>query len=180
MTAPAGSYLILGRPRSRTAWLSALLYRDPPGVPCYHDRMHQLTEWVAAGKPFGWSAPSAPMMAINYLARVYQSAPIVVIGRPAEECFQSLERFTGLEFESQAIERYEKRFQALLDRLPADRTLSIPYSGLDEYETVDRVHRHCLGWPLDRDRYHTFNLLRIEQHLPKVIDDTPATLFRRS
>lgn len=176
MRVAPGSYLILARPRSRTGWLSALLFGD---VPCYHDELHRLSDLVEARSPFGMSAPSMPMMDLDYVAEIYREAPIVVIDRPIEESFLALERFVGATLPEGSRERYETLFQALLDRLPRSKMLSIPCGELELYETVDRVHRHCLGRGLCREKFRAFNLLRIEQHLPKVISNTPVTLFRR-
>lgn len=177
MKAPAGSYLILARPRSRTAWLTALMFGD---IPCYHDELHRIEDWVAAGDPFGLVAPSAPMIPIDYVVQTYAEAPVVVIERPAQECYESLSRFTGIEFPPSNVSHFEKRFQALVDRLPIARRLTIPFIALDQYETACRIHQHCVGRPLDPERHRAFNLLRIEQHLPKVIENTPTAMFRRS
>lgn len=153
-----------------------LLFSD---IPCYHDQPHRLPELVKAGKPFGMSSPSMFVMAAKYVAQVYSDAPIVVVDRPLDESFDALDRFIGWPTPTDARLRYESSFQALLDRLPAQKMLRIKYSGLELFETVDRVYRHCLGQPLSRERYDAFQLLRVEQHLPKVIANTPRSLFRR-
>lgn len=121
-----------------------------------------------------------PMMDLDHIATLYAQAPIVVIQRRPEECYASLSRFLGLEFPPDNIARFEERFQALVDRLRSERLLTIQYSDLEQYETVNRIHEHCLGYPITEERFHVFSLLRIEQHLPKVIDNTPAAVFRRS
>jgi hypothetical protein len=171
-----GSYLILARPRSRTAWLAGLLFSD---IPCYHDEPQLISRLIQRGQPFGMSAPSLPMMDLEYIADVYAHAPVVVIDRPAQRCYDSLSGFIGLPFPQSNVDRFESRFQALVDRLAGDRQLSIPYVGLEEFETVNRIHLHCLGRPLDPERFHVFNMLRVEQHLPKVMDNA-AALLRRS
>jgi hypothetical protein len=177
MKAPAGSYLILGRPRSRTAWLSALLFGD---IPCYHDELFSLKDLLVQGDPFGLAAPSLPITDFDGIERIYSEAPILVIDRTASECYESLSRFAGLKFMPSNIQHFEERFQVLLDRLPTQRRLTIRYSDLDQYETVNRIHEHCVGGPLAPERFHVFNLLRIEQHLPKVMQNSVTAVGRRS
>jgi hypothetical protein len=173
MRVPPRSYLILGRPRSRTAWLSALLFSDD--IPCFHDEYHRLLWLIERGQPFGLAAPSFAMVPPQY-ADLFLECPIVVIDRPLGECFESLERFAEVELvPTQKL--YESRFQALLERLPVGNMLHVAYNDLDAFGTVDRISRHCTGRPLSPDRFHAFNLLRVEQHLPKVRANTPASIF---
>jgi hypothetical protein len=175
--APPGTYLIVGRPRSRTAWLSSILFNDE--LPCFHDEYHRLMLFFieGQGRPFGFAAPSLPVMPVEYWD-LFVDCPIVVIDRPSSECFASLERFVeGFEASPAAQQMYESRFKALIERLPAGNMLHVAYGGLDDFGVVDRISRHCTGRPLNPDRFHAFDLLRVEQHLPKVIKNTPASVY---
>lgn len=172
MKAPQGSYLILARPRSRTGWLTALLFGD---IPCYHDEIGRL-DILCSGGPFGFASPSIALMSHAEVFDVFADCPVVVVDRPAAEAYPAFERFLGFEVGCGLLER---RFTSLRDLLPARRQMTVPYASLDEYETVNRIHQHCLGRSLDRNRFHAFNLLRIEQHVPKVKENTPSDVFRR-
>jgi hypothetical protein len=160
--APAGSYLITGRPRSRTAWLSALMFGR---MPCYHDNLTHLDELVAKGEPFGFASPSLAVTQPHRALSLFEDAPIVVIERGADECWPALERWAG--FPIPGWPELEDRWQWFMSHVPRDRLLTIDVRMLDRFETANRIHWHCLKMPLCHDRFRAFNVLRIEQHRDK-------------
>lgn len=177
MRAPAGSYLIVARPRSRTGWLSSILFSDD--LPCFHDEFHLLWKLVDRGTPFGLAAPSLPGMPPHYVD-LFQDSPIVVVDRDLDESFASLARFSAEYIrppDAGAKQMYESRYKALIEQLPSSNMLKVAYSALDDFAVVDRIFRHCTGRPLGPDRFYAFNLLRVEQHLPKVICNTPLSVI---
>jgi hypothetical protein len=168
MRAPDGSYLITGRPRSRTAWLAALFYAE---VPCIHDDVPALDGLCAAGKPFGFSSPSLPAVDPKKAIDVFGLCPIVVIERDAESSHEALARWVKLPMPHWRL--IEENYQAFLRQLP-HVPLRVPYESLDDFGVVNEVHRSCTGKPLDRQRFEFFNVLRVDQHLEKIAAKTPA------
>lgn len=175
MKAPEGSYLIAGRPRSRTAWLAAVLYGQ---TPCYHDDLHRLEEYVARGRAFGFAAPSLVVTRPDLALEVFGECPIVVVERPASESWPALERWVGFPLGSWVD--LELRFQWFLDHVPRQRLLTVPYEALEAFEGVAAVNLHCLKTPLCHDRYRVFDGLRIEQHREKAARNTPPDVVTGS
>lgn len=164
MKAPAGSYLIAGLPRCRLAWLAGLMFSDE--MPCYHDNPTELDQLVRRGAPFGFSSASLIAAMPEVAVQVFAECPIVVVERPALESRRALEKWVGFSLPNWHV--IEDRFEWFMRQVPKSRLLAIESRDLDDYAVANKVHEHCLGRALSRDKFNVFNLLKVEQHLPKV------------
>lgn len=169
--APVGSYLIAGRPRSRTAWLSALLYG---ALPCYHDDLRRLDGLVAAGTPFGFASPSLVVTDPARALELFSDCPIVIVDRDPHESWPALERWAG--FPLPGWRELEDRYQWFLAHVPCSRLLTVRYEMLEHYSHANTVNSHCLGTPLCHDRFRAFSTLRVEQHREKAARNAPTDI----
>ena len=162
--APQGSYLIAGLPRSRTAWLTALLYQDD--LPCYHDAYFQLSGLVERGTPFGFASPSLVCVNPQLALQVFAAHPIVTISRDPTTCRQSLARWSGLP--SPHWTTLMGGYDVFCRGIAKNRdVLHVSYESLDTYETANALYRHVLNRDLPEERFQVFDGLQIEQNRAK-------------
>lgn len=155
-------YLVTGRPRTRTAWLSALFYTDR--IPTFHDDLVGAMKFDDAGQSFGLFGSGPLCMDYQHTAKLFSGCPIVVIERDEAESRQALEKRYGVELT--AWGNIEGAYQGFLSA--AGYTLRVPVERLDEYDSVNEIYRHCTGGELSRDRFAHFHGLKIEQFSEKL------------
>lgn len=170
MKAPNGSYFITGRPRSRTAWLTALFYGE---IPCYHDEVHRLAQFINQSRAFGFASPSLLAVSPETALHVFEDCPKVIIIRDKDESRRALMRWAGVDcLPNWAV--IEDNFLSYCKNVGSRNVMIAWAQELDVYETVNAIHQHCLGRALCEDRFRVFSLLKIEQHLEKARKNTPA------
>ena len=166
MTAP---FVILGTPRSRTAWLAKFLaFEDrwvlhEPSITFQNLNMlhNLLNERTLAGivdsmLTFRWRDVLASR----------PDARIVVVHRPMDEVVASFMR-TGIFADDMAggqarLVQILRKIEAEIDNLRADAAvLSVPFAQLGWLAVAEQIFTHCLGEPLpDKwwDRWRTVNV----------------------
>lgn len=169
MMAPAGSYLIAGLPRSRTAWLAALLYQDT--LPCHHDAYFSLAGLVARGTPFGFASPSLVCVNATLALATFPEHPIVAIDRDPDACHRSFVKWFGapLPHWNTLLSGYDMFWRGIAGN---PRVLRIQFAELDTYDTANAVYRHVLGRDLPEERFTVFDGLQIEQNRDKAARGT--------
>lgn len=149
MNAPP--FLILGLPRSRTAWLARFLtYRD---WHCGHEELlrcrsfDDLRSWLA--QPCTGSAETVAAPFWRLIPKLAPHARIVVVRRPVDEVVASLMRF-GL-FDAAGLTAAMRRAAAKLDQVEArlPGVLRVDYADLADEATCARLFEHCLPYPHD-------------------------------
>lgn len=157
---PAGSYLITGLPRIRSAWLAAVLCRDD--FPVVHEappKQHP----IKLSKPFGLIDPGAACLYPNLALKAFAQSTIVIIARPAVACRRSLERLLGGPAGNWTA--LENRYSFFLESVP--NAHQYPFNALDDYRVVNEISHICTGYQLSRDRFNLFQTLRVEQDFVK-------------
>lgn len=158
---PAGSYLITGLPRIRSAWLAAVLCRDD--FPVVHEAPPAKMP-IKLRQPFGLIDPGAACLYPNLALKAFaKSALIIIIERPAADSRRSLERLIGGPAGNWGA--LEERYRFF--RASARNVRAYPFSALDNYSAVSDLYIDCTGYRLSRDRFDLFQTLRVEQDFVK-------------
>lgn len=159
---PQPKFVITGLPRSRTAWLGALL--ATPAVPVYHD----LRTYPPTGTHYGVSDPM--LAATPDGDSIPAGTPCVFMFRPPQEAKAALERAYGVELDT-------KIWSAMVDRsndfISKHRPLVVMLPGLQDSGVLQVISRHLTGKPLDQRRIDTFQALKITQHSTKALAAYP-------
>ena len=156
-----GSYLITGLPRIRSAWLAAVLSHDD--LICYHEAPTTAMPPINSGFPFGLCDPGAACLYPRAALNLFGGTRIVIIARTAKQSRRALEKFAG--GPATNWDAIEDRYNFFVTNVP--EPYFVEFSDLNNYETVDRLHRFVTGRGLDRQRFNLFDGLRIEQDVVK-------------
>lgn len=165
---PAGSYLITGLPRIRSAWLAAVLCRDD--FPVVHEAPPKHYP-LKMKQSFGLIDPGAACLYPNLALKAFNRSTIIVIDRSAVSSRRSLERLLGGPAGNwQAI---EERYRYFCASVQTAKVYS--FKALDEYSVVNEISVVCTGFDLSRDRFDLFQTLRVEQDFVKAAKREQAT-----
>lgn len=163
-------FIVYALPRSRTAWLSALLtYRE---VVCHHEQAPHMRSWndvrrffakpntgtVETGVAPGWRLIHALVPHIN----------AVVVHRSVDEVVASVDAFADkIIYDRDKLQRNMERLAREL-RIIAKQphVLSVEYADLDKEETCQDIWEHCLPHPFDWWRWETLRQENIQIDVP--------------
>lgn len=147
MTAP---FLILGLPRSRTAWLARFLtYGD---WICGHEELRHMRSlddvktWLS--QPCVGSAETA---AAPFWRLIPSGTRIVIVRRNPVDVVRSLLAMPGLSFDEARLMRAVRLLDRKLDQIEArcDNVLSVSFDSLSDEATCRAVFEHCLPYDWD-------------------------------
>lgn len=165
-------FCITGLPRSRTAWLAALMCAH--GIetlheyPLFFDSLEELRAWLYAGtdaEPHGYVDGFSIIHHAALLKQHFEGCPIVVIQRDPVEVRRSWEAWDG------AIS--DRAFDAVMAQVigycieAAPNVLMVPYPQLESYDAVNRLVMHCTDRELNVRTWQLFHRLKIELHKAK-------------
>lgn len=148
------TFLVLGLPRSRTAWLSRFLtYGDHI---CGHEELRHarsfddVKSWLSM--PRTGSAETAVAPWWRTLLRLSPEVRIVVVRRPVAEVVESLAAFG---FDRPVMEplmrRLDHKLAQIVKRVPG--VLEVTFDALNDEATCKAVFEHCLPYPFDRNHW---------------------------
>jgi hypothetical protein len=158
----AGSYLITGLPRIRSAWLSALLSTEM--LPCYHEAPTENMAPIDTTAPFGLLDPGAACLYPQWALSHFSDRLIILIERPINDSKKALEKFAGMPATNwKAI---EDRYLMFREKTPK-RTVRVKFRDLARYEVVAELYSMCTHGKLSRQRFELFDGLRVEQDIVK-------------
>jgi hypothetical protein len=148
-------YLITGHPRTRSAWLCALM--NAHGSLCYHDALScQIDPDVDAGIADPTFACFFPDMALAY------SCPRVCILR--DDWREAIEQWSGVGVSDEAAEASSVNCDRFARTLG---TLSISLASLEDNGQVKEIVELCTSKPASLEIIQIFQGLKIEQHPEK-------------
>lgn len=147
-------FVILGLPRSRTAWLARFLtYGD---WVCGHEEarhwrsLDDARTWFA--QPNIGTAETAAAPFWRLLDDVAPDARIVIVRRPIADVVESLMRVG--EFDRAALVRQMERLERKLDQIERRRAvLSVRFEDLAHERFCKQVFEHCLPYAHDHQHY---------------------------
>lgn len=141
-------FLILGMPRSRTAWLANLMNRGD--CLCYHELSNRglnaaemATALSSGARIVGNSDPGAALIAEDLL-KLLPEMRLVIVKRPADEVVKSFAKVVGLKPEDLALDDFLGKVKEALLRLEP-KALVVEFKDLGDKETIQKIWSHCLG-----------------------------------
>lgn len=151
-------FVILGLPRSRTAWLAKFLTYK--GWSCGHEELRHMRglgdikAWLSQDFTGACETAAAPWWRL--LVKYRPDVKIVTIRRPVQEVVNSLlalDMQGHYSFNHEIISREIRRLDAKLDQIEArvPGVISIDYDDLREEWACAGIFEHCLGLPFDED-----------------------------
>ena len=149
-----GAFLVLGLPRSRTAWLSRFLtYGDHI---CGHEELRHcrsiedVRSWLS--QPNMGSAETAASPFWRLLLRLAPDVRVVVVRRPVADVVESLAAFG---FDRAVMEPMMRRLDAKLDQIVkrVPNVIEVTFDSLNDEATCKAVFEHCLLYPFDRKHW---------------------------
>jgi hypothetical protein len=161
-------FLVTGLPRIRSAWFTVLF--QALGVDACHeyrsrfDSLDAFVDWLRAPTFKGWCDPSAVCLFPEIAAHEFKGAKVVIIERNPAESRSALQRWSGLPLPHWNV--VLENLNLFRRTIEAD-VLTVQYRNLDRFEVVASVVRHCSGIDLPFPVWREFDLLKIEQHMPK-------------
>lgn len=165
MDAPK-AFLIVGLPRSRTAWLAAFLTSGP--VVCHHELVRScpdLRDYVQAFSkhPIVGDSSSAIPSCYNFAAPFLPAHRIAFIMRNPEQAqaatFAMIRNEAGIEPVAERWDGIEARFNAMLAAHPEAPRYA--FEDLDNEAAVKQLSEYLTGQPFDRVRYGIMKDLRV-------------------
>lgn len=164
-------FLISGHPRTRTAWLCALI--NAHGVRCYHDA---ITNNIPLDTDAGIADPTIACYQPAEGVMACTGPRICLLRRDWQHAF---EKWSGCEVLPSGADRIETNVQSF--QRGAKVTLS--YELLDDRHVVGDVLKLC-GVEPDPELLRVFDQLKIEQHQAKAqrafAEAGPASIIHRS
>lgn len=161
--------MVTGLPRSRTAWLAALLTAH--GAPCCHEAAIGYRRQVALAEIFadGYRGISDPGAAIIYgreaLLGAFTDCPVLVVKRDTLDAQLALEKALG-----RPVENFQRVVDSIAWVEEKLNPLVVDFRRLDDPIAVDQIVQHLTGIPLDEKIFRLFDTLRVEQHIPKAFE----------
>jgi len=160
------TYIILGLPRSRTAWLARFLtYGD---WCCGHEELRHMrslddvTAWFSQECIGTAETAAAPYWRL--LERFAPGARVVVVRRPVGEVVESLMRIDGVTFDraalTQTMTAMDRKLAQIAARVPG--ALSVRYADLAKEETCKAVFEYCLPYPHDHDHWAALDAVNVQ------------------
>lgn len=152
-----GSYLITGLPRTRSAWLAALLSSDD--FPCFHEHV----PFTAQKRAFGLCDPGAACCYPNAALNLWAERKVVIVVRNDDEAQRSLKAWLGV----QHLPNWSTVLNAYRYFLSeATAPFLVHYQQLADPNAVAVLYQRLIGRELTDERWHLFEGLNVQQHLP--------------
>lgn len=154
-------FLIVGLPRSRTAWLSNWLTYGKSF--CFHEPLLGCDSLAAFQQKFDVPyevVGAADTGAIFWLEQILMLAPdtkLIIVERPVEDCIQSLDA-TGIPYDEALVYQAAK----LLERARQYDNMWVPFHSLDADHVGASIWHHCVGDGFDVNRFRMLRDLRVE------------------
>lgn len=145
------TFLVLGLPRSRTAWLSRFLtYGDHI---CGHEELRHcrsiddVKSWLSQSHMGSAETAASPFWRL--LLRLAPDVRVVVVRRPVAEVVESLAAFG---FDRPVMEpmmrRLDAKLRQIVKRVP--NVLEVTFDGLNDEATCKAVFEHCLPYAFNK------------------------------
>lgn len=161
-------FVITGTPRSRTAWLGALL--ATPECPVYHD-----IKTYPQSMEGDYAIADPSISAFPALWALAEGVPVVVLHRPVDEVKVSLTRAYGLEMDDRL---FAKLIAHHIQFCRSHAAMHVIWSSLDDSVVVQAVARFLTGKELNAKHIETYQALNITQHVRKAVARMPHPKLR--
>jgi hypothetical protein len=144
-------------PRSRTAWLGALL--ATPKVPVYHD----ILTYPPEGELYAISDPTVAVMEPAHT--IADGVPTVVVVRDAQASATALARAFDVAVDKPFLDRMTKAFYAFCTK--SRPAMYVRYDALEHDEAIQAISLYLTDKEVDERRLATFRALHITEDVPR-------------
>ena len=157
-------FVILGLPRSRTAWLAQFLsYGD---WHCGHDELRHMRSlddaraWFSQGSTGTVETAAAPWWRL--LDSIAPGVKVVTIRRPVAEVIASLTRLAGYDIDvlTRAMVWLDRKLDQIEARVPG--VISARYSDLADEATCAAIFEHCLPYSHDAAHWRSWDAVNVQ------------------
>lgn len=146
------TFLVVGLPRSRTAWLAKFLTYG--GVTCGHEELRHCRSLEDVDTWFSQPGVGSAETAAAPWWRLFPDCKVVVVRRPVSEVVGSLMAIPGVTFDREALTRLMEYHDRKLDQIEARLDcLSVTFDDLNTEATCKAVFEHCLPYTFDADHW---------------------------
>lgn len=159
-------FLVMGLPRSRTAWLSKFLTYGP--WVCGHDQiryfrsLEDIKSWLS--QPFIGSAETIAPLYWRLIPRFMADGRVLIIRRPVAEVVESILKQGLVGIDRPKLLTNMLRMDAKLDqaeqRLP--NCISINFDELDDQEICKIAFEHCVGLPFNMAWWNYWGQINVQ------------------
>ncbi len=150
-------YLISGHPRTRTAWLCALL--NAHRSLCYHD---VITYPVDTSLDVGFCDPGFACLIPREALQLAEGKPRICLVR--EDWPEALEEWCGTGVPDELVEQWNENCEIFERGVTGN---ALPFTQLEDDCVVKEVIELCTQQPASMTLIEIFQGLKIEQHLAK-------------
>jgi hypothetical protein len=162
-------FVVMGLPRSRTAWLSKFLSYG--GFFCGHEELRHMRTlddvraWLSQPLTGASETLAAPYWRL--LAKLAPSARVVIVRRPIADVVESILRIPAgraLPFDrphlTRAVQFLDAKLAQASVRLPG--ALCVSFADLENEGTCARIFEHCLPLPHDSDWWRGWAAINVQ------------------
>ena len=142
------NFLILGLPRSRTAWLANLFTRGDSL--CHHELSNRgldakgMAEVMSAGAKYVGNSDCGAALKAKELLELMPSLRVVIVERDQDSVLESFAKVSGKTVEELPLDEFVDRTLEALEELKG-LALVVNFKDLDKSEVVEKIWHHCLG-----------------------------------
>lgn len=161
-------FIILGLPRSRTAWLSRFLsYRE---WYCGHDELRHMRglsdiqTWLT--QPFTGTVETNAAPWWRLIEKFAPDAKIVTIRRPVEDVLESLGKI-GITSIDETIRKADRKLDQIEHRIAG--VTSIQFSDLAREDVCASLFESCLPYRHDHDWWRALDAENVQIHTPALL-----------
>lgn len=166
-------FVVLGLPRSRTAWLSHFLTYGP--WHCGHEELRHMRSledaksWLS--QPFTGSCETALAPFWRTLLKLRPDVKVVVVRRGIEGPIRSLKAIPETNWDDaqlvKQMTKLDRKLDQIVKRVPG--VLEVRFEDLATEETCKLVFEHCLGLPHDSARWQQLSKMNIQCSMPAIL-----------
>lgn len=165
-------FIVYALPRSRTTWLASLLSQG--AWVCGHDEAQymravpDIRAWMS--QPFSGSVETAAAPFWRLVQKLAPEARTAIVRRPIRDVVESCLRagLPGTHFSlTRLVEQHARKLDQIEARTPG--AVSVTFDELDTFAGCERLTRHCLGEPLDGNRWARLHWQNIQTDIKALV-----------
>lgn len=167
-------FVITGLPRTRTAWMAALMSGERSI--CFHEPKNIFGSWnaffaYATTLDYEYIGISDSSVTIDPLFdwSIFQMAKIVMIDRNPEDVIDSYSNVMDFSH-TEAADLVLRVYDGLNQLVAKHEVMHVGYDALESIATVAAIWDYCLpGIRIPEEKIKQMQYLRVEQHIEKVL-----------
>jgi hypothetical protein len=160
------NFLILGLPRSRTAWLANLFTRGDSL--CHHELSNKgldakgIAEAMSTGAKYVGNSDCGAALKAKELLELMPNLRVVIVERDLDSVLESFSKVSGKTIEELPLDDFVNRTLKALEEIKGF-ALVVNFKDLDKSEVVEKIWHHCLGGvPFPKEQFEVLRSLNVQ------------------